>query len=139
MAGHTTSWGYLSQVDIPLKRYVIAPVSNGNIALMTSLAKFGGLSWDAILGAEVARHYKPDREVYVSTYYSLDLKPEEVMMCAAHVSDLQAARGNGLRTGFIYRPDEFGNGPDRVADKAKPGDFDVVSVSIIDLAQQMGA
>jgi 2-haloacid dehalogenase len=120
-------------------RYVIAPLSNGNIALMTSLAKFGGLPWDAILGAELARHYKPDREVYVSAYDSLDLKPEEVMMCAAHVTDLQAARGNGLRTGFIYRPNEFGSGSTRVSDKAKPGDFDVVSVSIIDLAQQMGA
>jgi 2-haloacid dehalogenase len=121
------------------KKYVIAPLSNGNIALMTSLAKFAGLPWDAILGAEVARHYKPDREVYVSAYYSLDLKPEEVMMCAAHVRDLQAARGNSLRTGFIYRPNEFGNGHAGVPDKAKPGDFDVVSVSIIDLAQQMGA
>jgi 2-haloacid dehalogenase len=121
------------------KRYVIAPVSNGNIALMTNLAKFGGLPWDTILGSEVARHYKPDREVYVSAYYSLDLKPEEVMMCAAHVNDLQAAQDNGLRTGFIYRPDEFGDGLAGVADKAKPGDFDVVSVSIIDLAQQMGA
>jgi len=120
------------------RKYVIAPLSNGNIALMTSLAKFGGLPWDAILGSEVARHYKPDREVYVSAYYSLDLKPEEVMMCAAHVTDLQAARGNGLRTGFIYRPNEFGNGHARVPDKAKPGDFDVVSMSIIDLAQQMG-
>ena len=65
--------------------------------------------------------------------------PEEVMMCAAHASDLQAARSNGLRTGFIYRPNEFGNGPVGVPDKAKSGDFDVVSVSIIDLAQQMGA
>jgi len=121
------------------KKYVIAPLSNGNIALMTNLAKFGGLPWDAILGAELARHYKPDREVYVSAYYYLDLKPEEVMMCAAHARDLQAARSNGLRTGFIYRPNEFGNGPVGVPDKAKPGDFDVVTVSMIDLAQQMGA
>ena len=121
------------------KKYVIAPLSNGNIALMTNLAKFGGLPWDAILGAELARHYKPDREVYVSAYYYLDLKPEEVMMCAAHARDLQAARSNGLRTGFIYRPNEFGNGPVGVPDKAKPGDFDVVAVSIIDLARQMGA
>ena len=97
------------------------------------------MPWDAIPGAEVARPCKPDREVYVSACYSLDLKPEEVMMCAAHVTDSQAARGNGLRTGFIYRPDEFGNALARVADKAKPGDFDVVSGSIIDLAQQMGA
>lgn len=121
------------------RKYVIAPLSNGNIALMTSLAKFGGLPWDAILGAELARHYKPDREVYVSAYDSLDLKPEEVMMCACHVPDLHAARNNGLRTGFIYRPNEFGDGPVGVPDKAKPGDFDVLSVSIIDLAQQMGA
>jgi 2-haloacid dehalogenase len=121
------------------KKYVIAPLSNGNIALMTNLAKFGGLPWDAILGSELARHYKPDREVYVSAYYYLDLKPEEVMMCAAHASDLQAARSNGLRTGFIYRPNEYGNGPVGVPDKAKPGDFDVVAVSMIDLAQQMGA
>jgi 2-haloacid dehalogenase len=121
------------------KKYEIAPLSNGNIALMTNLAKFGGLPWDAILGSELVRHYKPDREVYVSAYQYLDLKPEEVMMCAAHARDLQAARGYGLRTGFIYRPNEFGNGHVGVADKAKPGDFDVVSVSIVDLAQQMGA
>jgi 2-haloacid dehalogenase len=120
------------------KKYVIAPLSNGNIALMTNLAKFGGLPWDAILGSELARHYKPDREVYASASYFLDLKPEEVMMCAAHAPDLQAARGNGLRTGFIYRPKEFGNGPVGVPDKAKPGDFDVVSTSMIDLAQQLG-
>jgi 2-haloacid dehalogenase len=121
------------------KKYVIAPLSNGNIALMTNLAKFGGLPWDAILGAELARHYKPDREVYVSASYYLDLKLEEVMMCAAHAADLRAARSNGLRTGFIYRPKEFGDGPVGVPDKAKPGDFDVVSESIIDLARQIGA
>jgi 2-haloacid dehalogenase len=125
------------------KKFTIAPLSNGNIALMASLAKFGGLPWDAILGAELVRHYKPDREVYVSAYELLDLKPQEVMMCAAHVGDLQAARGNGLRTGFIYRPDEFGLpnalGTAGVANKAKPGDFDVVSESIVDLARHMGA
>jgi 2-haloacid dehalogenase len=121
------------------KKYVIAPLSNGNIALMTDLAKFGGLPWDVILGAELVRHYKPDREVYASAASFLDLKPEEVMMCAAHASDLQNARKYGLRTGFIYRPDEFGNGSAGVPDKARAGDFDVVSVSIIDLARQMGA
>jgi 2-haloacid dehalogenase len=61
------------------------------------------------------------------------------MMCASHATDLQAARSNGLRTGFIYRPDAFGNGPVGVPDKAKPGDFDLVSTSISDLAQQIGA
>ena len=121
------------------KKFIIAPLSNGNISLMTDLAKHSGLPWDCILGAELVRHYKPDREVYVSAYQYLDLKPEEVMMCAAHARDLHAARGYGLRTGFIYRPNEFGNGRVGVPDKAKPGDFDVVSVSIVDLAQQMGA
>ena len=121
------------------KKYLIAPLSNGNIALMANLAKFGGLPWDAILGAELVKHYKPDREVYLSAPYYLDLKPEEVMMVAAHVGDLQAARSCGLRTGFIYRPDEFGNGSAGKPDKAQPGDFDVVSVSAIDLAQQLGA
>jgi len=125
------------------KKFTIAPLSNGNIALMASLAKFGGLPWDAILGSELVRHYKPDREVYVSAYELLDLKPQEVMMCAAHAGDLRAASGNGLRTGFIHRPNEFGLpgalGAAGVADQAKPGDFDIVSESIIDLAQQMGA
>ena len=121
------------------KKYVIAPLSNGNIALMTYLAKFGGLPWDAILGSELVRHYKLDREVYESAYRYLDLKPGEVMMCAAHVRDLQAARSCGLRTGFIHRPDEFGNGHAGVPDTAQPGDFDVVSQSIVDLAGLMGA
>lgn len=121
------------------KKYVIAPLSNGNIALMANLAKFGGLPWDAILGSELVKHYKPDNEVYLSAFYFLGLKPQEVMMCAAHTSDLQAARSNGLRTAFIYRPNEFGNGSVGMPDKAKPGDFDIVSVSAVDLARQMGA
>jgi len=120
------------------KKYVISPLSNGNVALMTNLAKFGGLPWDLILGSDLVKHYKPDREMYLSAAFYLDLKPQEVMMCAAHVPDLQAARNYGLRTGFIYRPYEYGDGPAGVSDNAKPGDFDVVSASIIDLAEQMG-
>jgi 2-haloacid dehalogenase len=121
------------------KKYIISPMSNGNVALMTHLAKFGGLPWDVILGSDLVRHYKPDREMYLSAPFYLDLKPEEVMMCAAHRGDLQAARGCGLRTAFIHRPNEFGGGPAGVPDQASPGDFDVVSASITDLAQQMGA
>jgi 2-haloacid dehalogenase len=120
------------------KKYVISPLSNGNVALMAYLAKFGGLPWDVILASDLVKHYKPDREMYLSAPFYLDLKPEEVMMCAAHVGDLNAARSYGLRTGFIYRPNEYGGGPVGVPDNAEPGDFDVVSVSIIDLAQQMG-
>jgi len=114
-------------------------MSNGNVALMTNLAKFGALPWDLVLGTDLVKHYKPDREMYMSAPFYLDLKPEEVMMCAAHSSDLQAARECGLRTSFIYRPNEYGGGPAGLPDKAEPGDFDVVSRSIIDLAQQMGA
>ena len=118
--------------------YIISPMSNGNVALMVHLAKFAGLPWDVILGSDLVRHYKPDREMYMSAPLYLDLKPEDVMMCAAHVGDLRAARSYGLRTGFIYRPNEYGGGPAGVPDKAKSGDFDVVSMSIVDLAQQLG-
>jgi 2-haloacid dehalogenase len=114
-------------------------MSNGNVALMTHLAKFAGLPWDLVLGSDLVQHYKPDREMYLSAPFYLDLKPEEVMMCAAHENDLRAARSCGLRTAFIYRPNEYGGNPLRVPDHAKPGDFDVVSANIIDLAQQLGA
>src|SRR5579862_609805 len=119
------------------KKYTIAPCSNGNIALLNDMAKRSGLPWDLILGAEVAKHYKPDRETYLTSVELLGLRPEEVMMCAAHSPDLRSAASFGLRTGFIHRPDERGvGGP---ADHAKPGDFDVVSTSMIDLAAQLGA
>jgi|KBSMisStaDraftv2_1062788.scaffolds.fasta_scaffold17413_5 2-haloacid dehalogenase len=90
------------------KRFVIAPLSNGNIALMTNLAKFGGLPWDCILGAELVRHYKPDREVYQSAADFLGLRLNEVMMVAAHLPDLRAAKEVGLRTAFVPRPMEQG-------------------------------
>ena len=119
------------------KKYIIAPLSNGNVGLLTDMAKNAGLPWDAILGAELVRHYKPDSEVYLSAADFLGIKPEEVMMVAAHVGDLRAARELKLRTGFIYRPNEYG--PGRQADKANPGDFDVVSSDMIDLAVKLGA
>ncbi len=118
------------------KKYTLAPLSNGNVSLLADMGKNAGLPWDLILSAELSRHYKPDREVYLSAAEYLSLKPEEVMMVAAHSGDLAAARGNGLRTGFIYRPNEWG--PGGKADRAKPGDFDVVSTDMLDLATQMG-
>ena len=119
------------------KKYTIAPLSNGNVALLTDMAKNAGLPWDAILSAELARHYKPDREAYLTAVSLLGLKPEEVMMCAAHTSDLRAAHQFGLRTGFVFRPNEFG--PDGTSDRAKSGDFDVVAADIADLASKLGA
>jgi 2-haloacid dehalogenase len=117
-------------------KYVIAPCSNGNVALITNMAKHAGLPWDLILGAELAHHYKPDRETYLTAVDLLGLKPEETMMCAAHSGDLKAAHALGLRTGFIYRPNE--HGPGGPADKASPGEYDVVSRDMLDLASQLG-
>jgi 2-haloacid dehalogenase len=119
------------------KKFIIAPLSNGNVALLTNMARNAGIPWDVILSAELARHYKPDREAYLTAVDLLGLKPEEVMMVAAHVGDLNAAHSFGLRTGFIYRPGEYG--PARQADKANPGQFDVVSKDMLDLASQLGA
>ena len=119
------------------RKYTIAPLSNGNVALLTNMAKVAGLPWDLILSAELARHYKPDREVYLIAPDLLGLKPEEVMMCAAHRNDLAAAREAGLKTAFIHRPLEFG--PTRQADTAATGDFDVVTSDILDLARQLSS
>jgi 2-haloacid dehalogenase len=119
------------------RKFTIAPLSNGNVALLTNMAKQAGLPWDLILSAELAKHYKPDRESYLIAVDLLGLKPEEVMMVAAHLGDLNAARRFGLRTGFIHRPKEYG--PTRQADTAKPGQFDVVSKDMLDLASQLGA
>ena len=119
------------------KKYTIAPLSNGNVSLLADMAKNAGLPWDLILSAELSRHYKTDREVYLNAAELLSLPPREVMMVAAHSGDLNAARNAGLRTGFIYRPDE--RGPGGKADKAKPGEFDIVATSTLDLASQMGA
>src|SRR5581483_11670770 len=79
------------------KKYTIAPLSNGNVALLADMAKHAGIPWDLILSAELAKHYKPDREAYLTAVNLLELKPEEVMMCAAHSGDLRAARSFGLR------------------------------------------
>lgn len=119
------------------KKYLIAPLSNGHVALLANMAKHAGLPWDLILSAELSRHYKPDREAYLSSVSLLGLQPEEVMMCAAHSVDLKAARGCGLHTGFIARPNEFG--PGGATDTARPGDFDVVASDIEDLATKLGA
>lgn len=119
------------------KKYSIAPCSNGNVALLNDMAKHAGLPWDLILGAEVARHYKPDKEAYLTSVSLLGLTPGEVMMCAAHRGDLGSARSFGLRTGFIHRPNEYG--PVKQGDKASPGDFDVVANDMVDLASKLGA
>ncbi len=118
-------------------RYIIAPMSNGNIRLMTDMAKFGGLPWDCILGAEVARHYKPDPESYLTAVELLGLTPDQVVMTAAHQPDLLASARAGLRTAFVPRPME--HGPDRTPDPIPDPSFNVVASSFVDLAAKVGA
>ena len=91
-------------------KFLLAPCSNGNISLMADLARRNGWHWDAILGAEHARDYKPKLEVYRAACDAFDCAPHEVMMVAAHSSDLEAAARAGLRTAFIARPNEHGPG-----------------------------
>jgi len=118
------------------KKFIIAPLSNGNIALMTELAKHGSLPWDCILGAELVRHYKPDREVYQSAADFLNLKPAQVVMVAAHLADLRAAKEVGLRTAFVTRPFEFG--PAGKPDQKPDASVDISAKDFIDLARKFG-
>jgi 2-haloacid dehalogenase len=121
------------------RKFIIAPLSNGNVSLMTNLAKFAGLPWDCILGAELARHYKPDPAVYRSAADFLDLSPAEVMMVAAHLGDLRAAKAVGLQTAFVVRPDEFGKRATRPPDLQPDDSVDLSARDFGDLATQLGA
>jgi 2-haloacid dehalogenase len=118
-------------------KLIIAPCSNGNIALMVNLAKHAGLPWDCILGAETARAYKPMPEAYRAACRQLDLPPAAVMMVAAHNGDLRAAKAQGLATAFVPRPDE--HGPGQTSDlAADPACVDVAAASFVDLAAKLG-
>ena len=118
-------------------RYVIAPLSNGNVILMLDMAKRAGLPWDAILGAELAQAYKPDPEAYLRTVDILAMRPDEVCMVAAHNSDLVAARRCGLATAFVPRPAE--HGPGQTKDLRPEQDWDVVAQDFGELAGKLGA
>jgi 2-haloacid dehalogenase len=117
------------------QRYWIAPVSNGNTSLLCDLARRNDLHWDAILGADYARAFKPMKEVYLAAADALDLPPGQCLMCAAHGSDLKAAAANGLRTAYIARPQERPGFSESAALIAA----DVSAVSVLDLAAQLGA
>lgn len=96
-------------------KYWLAPCSNGNVSIMVDLARRNDFVWDAILGAEFTRQYKPKPEVYLSAAAAFDCAPEEAMLVAAHSYDLAAAAQLGLRTAFIARPDEYGPGKGETA------------------------
>ena len=118
------------------QRFIVAPLSNGNIRLMLDMAKRAGLPWDAILGAEVARAYKPQPEAYLRTAEVLAIAPSQLCLVAAHNGDLAAARAAGLRTAFVPRPTE--HGPNQTTDLAPAQDWDVVATDFADLAGQLG-
>ena len=117
------------------QHYVLATLSNGNVALLTNMAKHGGLPWDCILSAEIMRHYKPDPETYLGAAELLGLQPSEVMMVAAHESDLKAAQAVGLHAAFVSRPLEYGPGVE--VDTAPDPAFDVHARDFNDLADQL--
>ena len=118
------------------RRFMLAPVSNGNISLMVDLARRNSFPWDAILGAETAGDYKPKPRVYLAACEAFDLPPGECMMVAAHTNDLLAAAKCGLRTAHVARSDERGPGTGEAAPKAP---VDVAASSLEDLAAKLGA
>ena len=119
-----------------LKRtFILAPCSNGNIALMVDLARRNGIPWDAILGADIARDFKPKAAVYLLTAAALNLQPREVMMVAAHSDDLRQAAVSGLRTAHVARPGENGPGTGESTPRVP---VDIAATSMEDLARQLG-
>lgn len=118
------------------RRYIIAPHSNGNFAMLLGIARHGGLPWDCILGAEIVRAYKPTPAAYIGAATILGLEPGEVMMVAGHNGDLRAAQAQGLRTGFIVRPLE--RRPDSSPEFEPTGAWDVVVNDFADLARRLG-
>ena len=118
-------------------RFIIAPLSNGNVILILDMAKRAGLPWDAILGAELAQAYKPAPETYLRTVDILAMRPDEACMVAAHNGDLAAARACGLATAFVPRPTE--HGPGQTKDLQPAQDWDIVARDFGELADKFGA
>ena len=117
------------------KKFLIAPVSNGNISLMVDLARRNSFLWDAILGAEIAGDFKPKPGVYLAACAALDLPPAHCMMVAAHSNDLAAAAKLGLHTAHTARPDEYG------PNTGEPGPtvpVDFAARNLADLADKLG-
>ena len=114
------------------RKFIIATLSNGNVSLLTNMAKHAGLPWDVILSAELAHHYKPDPEVYLAAARLLDLEPAQIMMVAAHPDDLAAAAKVGFKTAYVPRPLE--HGPDGKAAAPKEQSFNVTAANFIELA-----
>jgi len=119
------------------RRYIIGTLSNGNVALLLNMAKHSKLPWDNIFSAELVHHYKPDPETYRSVPTLLRIDPAQTMLVAAHNNDLVAAQRQGLKTGFVARPTEYG--PHQSRDFRAEHAFDVVARDFLQLAELLGA
>lgn len=119
------------------KQFTIAPCSNGSVSLMTNLAKFGELPWHTIVGAEIAKNYKPHPSVYQKSVEKLGLKANQVIMAACHNEDLVAARKAGLKTAFFPRPTE--HGPNQSKDLEATSDWDFIAKDLEDFSNQLCA
>ncbi|HEX6819965.1 MAG TPA: haloacid dehalogenase type II [Ktedonobacterales bacterium] len=121
------------------QRFILATLSNGNVRLLVDMAKRADLPWDVILSAELALAYKPDPRVYRMAAELLELEPSEILMVAAHPSDLQAAAIQGMRTAFVPRLLEYGQDAARdvTSDLASDSQFDLVATDFLDLARQL--
>ncbi len=118
------------------ERFTITTLSNGNVSLLTEMAKHAGLPWDCVLSAEIFGHYKPDPEAYLGCADILGVAPEETMLVAAHPSDLRAARDAGLRTAYVDRPLEWGQ-PGRYRVPFEADEFDVTATDLVELADKL--
>lgn len=118
-------------------RFPVCSLSNGNVSLLLDMARHARLPWDTIFSAELFGHYKPDPEVYFGAARLLDLPPEQVLMVAAHPSDLRAAAACGLKTAYVPRPLE--RGPGGAMEPWTPGEFDLVADDFVALAAALGA
>lgn len=118
------------------QKFVLATLSNGNVSLLTNMAKYSGLPWDCILSAELVRAYKPNPAVYQMASELLDLPAQQIMLVAAHPYDLEAAHAQGMRTALVPRPLE--SGPKHPINYPANPDFDFVASDMLDLARQLG-
>ena len=116
-------------------KFVLSTLSNGNVSLLTNMAKNAGLPWDCVLSAELSGHYKPDAEVYEKAADLLSLPPHRIMMVAAHKGDLRAAQRVGFKAAWVPRPLEYG--PSRTIDTTPDPEFDYSATDFIDLAAQL--
>jgi 2-haloacid dehalogenase len=118
------------------RKYIVCSLSNGNLGLLTRMAKRAGLPWDCVLSAEVFRAYKPDPATYLGVARVFDVPPERVMLVAAHHEDLAAARACGLRTAYVERPLEFGAAQPK--DVSPHPENDLHASDLLDLASRLG-